>query len=80
MLKMDFLAYFSKNLTNPAINFCAFGRKTLFAGNFLEIFRKFAKVFSRKLRKCIILAYLSKNFANTAFNFCAFGRKTTLFV
>ena len=32
--KMDFLAYFSKNLTNPAFNFCAFGRKTLFAGNF----------------------------------------------
>ena len=28
-----FLAYFSKNLTNPAFNFCAFGRKTLCAGN-----------------------------------------------
>ena len=32
--KMEFLAYFSKNLTNPAFNFCAFGLKTLFAGNF----------------------------------------------
>ena len=34
LLKMDFEHIFSKNLTNPAFNFCAFGRKTLFAVNF----------------------------------------------
>ena len=45
LFKMDFLAYFSKNLTNPAFNFCAFGRKALFAGNFWENFlKKIAKI------------------------------------
>ena len=32
--KNGFLAYFSENVTNPAFNFWAFGRKTLFAGSF----------------------------------------------
>ena len=43
LLKMDFWSYFSKNLTNPAFNFCAFGRKTLFAGNFEKIMENILK-------------------------------------
>ena len=43
IVKMDFWAYYSKTLTNPAFNFCAFGRQTLFAGNFWENFQKITK-------------------------------------
>ena len=32
--KCIILAYFSKNLTNHAFNFCAFGRKTQIVGKF----------------------------------------------
>ena len=31
---MDYVGYISKNLTNTAFNFCVFGQKTVFAGNF----------------------------------------------
>ena len=72
---MDFLPYFSKNLTNPAFKFCAFGRKTLFTGNFWENFRNFSK---ENCKKCIILAYFSKNLTNNAFNFCPFRWKAQL--
>ena len=39
--KCIILAYFSKNLTNHALIFGAFGRKTQFVGNFEKIFKKF---------------------------------------
>ena len=58
LLKMDFWAYFSKNLTNPAFNFCVFGGKKLFH----EIFRKFSKIFLRKLRKMHYFSIFFKNF------------------
>ena len=51
MLKIDFLSIFSKNLTNPAFNFCAFGRKTHILWKFRENFRKLWKDFLRKLQK-----------------------------
>ena len=70
---MIFWAYFSKNLTNPAFNFCAFRRKTLFAWNFWE---NFPKNVLRKLLKMDVWAYFSKNL--WAFHFCAFGRKTQI--
>ena len=41
--KKIILAYFSKNLTNNALNFCAFGQKTQFVGNFEKIFENFIK-------------------------------------
>ena len=44
-----------------------------------KLFRKFSKIFLRKLRKIIIFTYFSKKFANPAFKFCAFGRKMTLY-
>ena len=44
---MDFWAYLSKNLTNPAFNFCAFGWKK----HSLEILRKFSKILKRFLKK-----------------------------
>ena len=46
--------YFSisfTKLTNHSLNFCAFGRKTQFAGHFWENFRKLSKIFLRKLLK-----------------------------
>ena len=43
LLKIDFLSIFSKNLTNRACNFCAFGRKTQIVGKFWDNFRKFWK-------------------------------------
>ena len=41
LLKCIILADFSQNLTNHALNFCAFGRKTEFIGNFAKIFENF---------------------------------------
>ena len=38
LLKCIILAYFSKTLTNDALIFCAFGRKTQIVGNFEKIF------------------------------------------
>ena len=40
MAKNRFLAYFSKNLTNPAFNLCAVGLKMLCTGNSLWKFYK----------------------------------------
>ena len=42
-----FLAYFSNNLTNHALLFCAFGQKH----KFLDILRKFSKIFKKFLKK-----------------------------
>ena len=39
--KCIILAYFSKHLTNRALIFYAFGRKTQIVGKFCENFRKF---------------------------------------
>ena len=71
---MDFLAYFSKNLTNPAFNFCAFGRKR-YLHEIEKIFENFQKFSKENCLKCLILAYFSKSLTIPAFNFCAFGRK-----
>ena len=60
--KMDFLEYFSQNLTNPAFHFCAFGRKTLIA----EIFEK---IFLRKLRKMHYFSIFFKQFNKPCVNF-----------
>ena len=45
LLKCLMLAYFSKNWTNPAFQFCAFRRKTLFSGNSEKPFEDF-QIFS----------------------------------
>ena len=37
-LKMQYYSIFSKNLTNRALNFCTFGRKTKIVGKILKIF------------------------------------------
>ena len=73
--KKYYFSIFSKNLTNYALVFCAFGRKK---NKWFEIMRKFSKVFIRKLQKCIILAYFSNKLTNYALIFCAFGRKTKI--
>ena len=59
---MEFLAYLSKNLTNPAFNFCAFGRKTQILWKFWENVRKFWKDFLRKLQKMHYLHYRPRKF------------------
>ena len=76
--KCIILAYFWKYLTNHALIFCGFGRKTQFIGNFEKTFENIEKNFLRKLQKCIILAYFWKNLTDHALIFCAFGRKTQI--
>ena len=62
--KNGFLAYFSKNLTNPAFHVCAFGRKTLFAENFFK-----EKIFLRKLRKMHYFRIFFKKFRKPSIQF-----------
>ena len=45
----QFLAYFSKNLTNHALIFCAFGRKTHMLGNSEKILKVFDETSIEKL-------------------------------
>ena len=72
---MDFLAYFSKDLTNPAFNFCAFGRKTLFARNFWENFQRFSK---ENCLKRLILAYFSNKFNKPIIEFLLVWTKNAI--
>ena len=65
---------FSNNLTNPALNFCAFGRRTLFSGNFEKILKNLKKIAKNALFQHIY----QKNLTDHALIFCAFGRKTQL--
>ena len=66
------LAYYPHNLTRIGGPFCAFGRNLEFAENIWENFRKFSKVFLRKLGKCICLADLSQNWTLHSWLFRAF--------
>ena len=53
-------AFFKKDFQNPALNFCAFGRKTLFV---LKCFDKILKVFDENsIEKLIFLLYFSERF------------------
>ena len=45
------LGYFAKDLTNRALNFCAFGQKTTMNWKFGENFRKFFKKVLMKIAK-----------------------------
>ena len=47
--KMHYFSIFFKRLTNHALNFCAFGRKTQIVGKFWENFENFWWKFYRKL-------------------------------
>ena len=49
MLKCIILAYFSKDLTNHSLTFCAFGRKTQILGTFWEKFENLWWKFYRKI-------------------------------
>ena len=71
---MIILAYFSKDLTNNALTFHPFRRKTKFLGNFKKSFDNFQKSSLENCEKCIVLAYFSKNLTNHAFIF----RKTLI--
>ena len=73
--KMHYFRIFFKVLTNPAFKFCAFGRKTLFVGNFLENIREFSE---ENCEKCIILAYFSKEFNKPFVNFLRDWTKNTI--
>ena len=44
---MDYFSIFFKKFKKPSIQFCGFGRKTLFEGNF----EKFSKNFKKFLKK-----------------------------
>ena len=49
-----FSIFFKKKLTNHALIFCAFGRKTQFVGNIEDIFENFQK-FLKKIGKHALL-------------------------
>ena len=63
-----------RNLTNPALIFGGFGRKT----KIFEFLTKFLNDFCGNLRKCIILAYFSKELTNLCVHFSPFGQKTQI--
>ena len=79
MRKCIILAYFSKNLTNYALIFRAFGRKTQIVGKCWENFEIFWWKFNRKIAFLIIFGkFVTKNRAfgnNTIFlqQFFGFG-------
>ena len=76
--KMHYFSIFSKKLTNHALIFCAFGRKTQIVGkSFQKTFENF-EIFLQKIAKMQFLAYCSNKLTNYALIFCAFGRKTQI--
>ena len=50
-------AYFAKNFNKPCTNFFAFGRKTLFIGNFQKIFEIFQN-FIKKIAKNALFVHI----------------------
>ena len=72
------LAYFSKDLTNYAVIFRAFGQKKQTVGNFEKTFRKFSKNFLGKLLQMLYFSIFFKKFNKPALIFRAFGRKTQI--
>ena len=76
MLKWIILAYFAKHLTNHALIFCAFGRKTQFIGNFEKIFENFSNDFLRKLLKIRYFSIFFKRFNKPCVNFLRVWPKT----
>ena len=68
-----FYHIFQKNLTNHALIFRAFGRKTQILGKFCDIFENFQKISLENFEKSIILAYSLKNLTNHTLIFRAFG-------
>ena len=60
------LAYLPKRVTNPALIFRTFGRKTQLFGKHLRTFLKFSYENSEK---CIILAYFEQKLKNPRVNF-----------
>ena len=71
--KCIILAYFSKHLTNPALIFRAFGRKTKIVGKFWE---KFANFWWKFYRKMEFLFYFYFYFGKFVTKNSAFGNST----
>ena len=59
------LHIFQKNLTNHALIFCAFGRKTQIVGKFWENFENFWWKFYRKLDFYLIFIFICQKFVST---------------
>ena len=72
-----FWTYFSKNLTNPTFNFCAFRRKTLFAWNFWENFPKNYKKCVQKIAKNGFLIIFIEKFNKPSIQFLRVWTKNT---
>ena len=66
-IKCIILAYFSNKLTNYALIFCAFGRKTQIVGKFWENFDIFWGKFYRKIEFFIFIFYRKFVNKNRAF-------------
>ena len=74
-LKCIILAYFSNKLTNYALIFCAFGRKTEIVGKFWENFEIFWWKFYRKI-EFIIIIFIFYFFRKFVTKNRAFGNNT----
>ena len=77
--KCTISAYFSKNWTNHALIFRAFGRKTQSVGNFEKIFENLQKI-SLKNCKMHYFSIFFKSLTKHALIFRVFGRKTLIVV
>ena len=72
--KCIIFAYFTQNITNPALIFRAFGRKIQIVGNFDKIF---SKVFLRKLLIMLYFCLFYTKFYEPCFNFARVWTKNT---
>ena len=65
LLKMDYLSYFSKTLTNSAFIFCVFDEKRYLQEIFEKIFENFQSISEENRKKAIILAYFFQRIKQT---------------
>ena len=75
---MHYLSIFFKKVTNHAIIFRTFGRKTQFIGNFEKFFEIFQRISEGNCKISIILAYFSKNELTYGFIFRRLDEKHKL--
>ena len=73
--KCIILEDFSKSLTNPALHYCAFGRKTQFIGNVEKIFKDFLMKF---VKNALFYNIFQGKLTNHELHFCAFWRQTEI--
>ena len=76
--KSIILASFSNNLTMHGVNFWGFGLNTQFAENVWDNFRKFSKVFLRKMLKMPYFSIFFKKFNKPSIQFLRIWTKNAM--